>query len=247
MTLTTKAIKRIQVDILNIQSDDMKQQGIFYEHDEADLTQGTALIIGPPGTPYEGGFYFFSIKFPNDYPFTPPAMHTLTQDGITRFNPNMYREGKVCLSIINTWHVGDKWSGVQSLSSIMLSILSNVLVATPMQNEPGWEDKATSAPSQIYNRMILHANLKSAFLNMIKNPPKFAIPFFDTMYDTFNKKKQQMIDLAVSMIDYDNKTEVMDFFRMTICYQFSTIADKIRECVPRFPVDASGGSQNTIT
>ena len=81
---------------------------------------------------------------------------------------------------------------------------------------------------------------------MIKNPPKFAIPFFDTMYDSFNKKKQQMIDLAVSMIDYDNKTEVMDFFRMTICYQFSTIADKIRECVPRFPTDAGGGSQNTI-
>ena len=235
MTLTAKAVKRIHVDIMKIQSDDMKQQGIFYQYDEADITQGTALVIGPPGTPYEGGFYFFSVKFPNDYPFTPPAMNTLTQDGITRFNPNMYREGKVCLSIINTWHVGDKWSGVQSLSSVMLSIVSNVLVDNPLQNEPGFEDKTKLPMSQIYNRMILHANLKSAFLNMIKNPPKFAIPFFDTMYDSFNKNKQKMIDLAVSMIDYDNKTEVMDFFRMTITYQFSTIADKIRECVPRFP------------
>jgi len=244
---SSKAIKRIHADIINISSDDMKQQGIFYECDEADITKGTAMIIGPPDTPYEGGFYFFSIVFPNDYPFTPPAMHTLTQDGFTRFNPNMYREGKVCLSLLNTWHVGDKWSGCQSLSTIMLSIVGSVLVQKPMANEPGWEDRTESEPSLIYNRMILHANLKTAFLHMIKNPPKFAIPFFDTMYDTFNKKKQQMIDLAVSMIDYDNKTEEMDFFRMKITYQFSTIADKISECVPRFPVDAGGGPQNTIT
>jgi hypothetical protein len=71
---------------------------------------------------------------------------------------------------------------------------------------------------------------------MIKNPPEFAIPFFDMMYDSFVKNKQRMIDLAVGMIDYDNKKEVMDFFRMVTTYQFSTIADKIRELVPRMPV-----------
>jgi ubiquitin-conjugating enzyme E2 Z len=236
MSITSKALRRIQADVTNVSSDDMKAQGIFYNFNESDITQGTALIIGPAGTPYEGGFYFFGVKFPNDYPFSPLAMTTLTQDGFTRFNPNLYREGKVCLSVLNTWHVGDKWSGVQTLSSVLIMLSANVLVDNPMLNEPGWEEKAATEQAQVYNRMILHANLKSAFYNMIKNPPEFAIPFFDMMYDSFVKNKQRMIDLAVGMIDYDNKKEVMDFFRMVTTYQFSTIADKIRELVPRMPV-----------
>jgi ubiquitin-protein ligase len=235
MSLSSKAVKRIQSDITNINGDDYKQQGIYYIHNEADISKGTALLIGRPDTPYMGGFYFFSVEFPNDYPFTPPAMHTLTQDGVTRFNPNMYREGKVCLSLINTWHVGDKWSSTQTLGTVLLSILSSVLLENPMQNEPGWEDKNDTEQAQIYKRMILHANLQSAFLNMIRTPPLFAIPFFDTMYDSFINNKYKMIDLAISMIDYDNKTEIMDFFRMKVTYQFSTLADKIREFVPRFP------------
>lgn len=232
---TTKAFKRIQIDIKNAMADDMKKQGIYYYYDESDITKGLAMIIGPSETPYEGGYYFFDIKFPSDYPFSPPAMTTLTQDGLTRFNPNMYREGKVCLSLLNTWHVGERWSGVQTLSSILLSVLSSVLINNPLQNEPGFETKL-GALSDIYNRMILHANLKTAFLHMIKNPPEFAIPFFDVMYDAFYKNKQRMIDLAVSHIDYDNKTEQMDFFRMVLTYQFSTIGDNIEMCIPRFPV-----------
>ena len=237
MSLAPKALRRIQIDIQNVMGDDMKKQGIFYNFDESDISQGTVLIIGPADTPYEGGFYFFSVKFPNDYPFTPPAMHTLTQDGVTRFNPNMYREGKVCLSLLNTWHAGERWSGVQTLSSVLLSILSNVLVNNPIQNEPGLETKIGTPISDIYNRMILHANLKTAFLNMIKNPPKFAIPFFDTMYDSFYKNKNRMIDLAVYMIEYDNKTENMDFFRMIITYHFSTLGDNISNFSPRFPTN----------
>ena len=120
--LSVTAKKRILADIKNVSNDDMKKQGIFYSMNEADMTKGTALIIGPADTPYEGGFYFFGVQFPPDYPFAPPAMTSLTQDGITRFNPNMYREGKVCLSLLNTWHVGERWSGCQTLSSILLSI-----------------------------------------------------------------------------------------------------------------------------
>ena len=233
--MSSKTIKRIQKDIENVLKDDIKQQGIFYHYDDADITKGTALVIGPAGTPYEGGFYFFSIVFPSDYPFSPPAMSSLTQDGVTRYNPNMYRDGKVCLSLLNTWHVGERWSGVQTLSSILLSILSSVLIDKPLLNEPGFETKASSPMSDIYIRMVLHANLKGAFLNMVNKPPDFAIPFFDTMYDYFHKNKSRMIDLAVSMINYDNKKELMDFFRMEITYQFSTIADKITECVPLIP------------
>lgn len=230
--LTSKAIRRIQQDIENILKDDIKEQGIFYEVNESDISTGTALIIGPPNTPYEGGFYFFSVKFPPNYPFDPPAMCTLTQDGFTRFNPNLYREGKICLSLINTWHVGDKWSGCQSLSTVLLSILTSVLIEDPFTNEPNFETQGKSAQSQIYNRMVLHANLQTAVLNMIKSPPEFAKPFYHTMTESFLKNRNRLNDLAVSMIDYDNKEEIMEFFRMKRSYLFSTLGDKIMECSP---------------
>jgi ubiquitin-conjugating enzyme E2 Z len=230
--LTQKAVRRIHQDIENIMKDDIKEQGIFYNMDDSDISTGTALIIGPPNTPYEGGFYFFSVKFPPNYPFDPPAMCTLTQDGFTRFNPNLYREGKICLSLINTWHVGDKWSGCQSLSTVLLSILTSVLIEDPFTNEPNFENQGKSAQSQIYNRMVLHANLQTAVLNMIKSPPVFAKSFYDIMTESFLKNRKRLNDLAVSMIDYDNKEEVMEFFRMKRSYLFSTLGDKIMECSP---------------
>ena len=230
--LSVKAIKRIQQDIITIQKDDIRNQGIYYEYDESDISEGTALIVGPSDTPYEGGFYFFSIKFPPNYPFDPPAMSTLTQDGFTRFNPNMYREGKVCLSLLNTWHVGEKWSGCQTLSSILLSILSSVLVSNPITNEPGFETRNNTQQSEVYNRMIVHANLETAVLAMMKSPPKFALPFYDIMTEHFLKNRGRLNNLAVSMIDYDNKTETMEFFRMTRSYKFSTLGDLINDCSP---------------
>jgi len=244
MPLTRVAEKRIPADILNAQKDDMKELGIYYMHDDVNMSKGTALIIGPADTPYMGGYYFFGVKFPDDYPYSPPAMTSLTQDGVTRFNPNMYRDGKVCLSLLNTWHVGDKWSGCQSLKSVLLCILTSVLTKSPLENEPGYEGKGATELSDIYNRMLTHSNLLGAVLNMIQKPPEFALEFYDTMTESFHKNRLRLIDNAISLIDYDNKTEVMDFFRMQMTYKFSTLADKIRECVPRFPEPSSGGCSN---
>ena len=60
-----------------------------------------ALITGPFDTPYEGGFYYFLIRCPPDYPIRPPRVKLMTTGGgQVRFNPNLYRNGKVCLSIL---------------------------------------------------------------------------------------------------------------------------------------------------
>lgn len=60
-----------------------------------------ALILGPFDTPYEGGFFCFFLKFPTNYPIRPPKVKLMTTgDGLVRFNPNFYKNGKVCLSIL---------------------------------------------------------------------------------------------------------------------------------------------------
>ena len=60
-----------------------------------------ALITGPFDTPYEGGFFYFIIRCPPDYPIRPPRIKLMsTGNGKVRFNPNLYKTGKVCLSIL---------------------------------------------------------------------------------------------------------------------------------------------------
>jgi ubiquitin-protein ligase len=70
--------------------DTLAATGIYYMSDESNIFHGMAMLVGQKDTPYYGGYYFFDIIFPADYPFAPIKVKTLTQDGKTRFNPNMY-------------------------------------------------------------------------------------------------------------------------------------------------------------
>lgn len=49
-----------------------------------------------------------------------------TGGGVARFNPNLYADGKVCLSLLGTWHGGDeseKWRpGSSNLFQVLLSL-----------------------------------------------------------------------------------------------------------------------------
>lgn len=63
-----------------------------------------ALISGPVDTPYAYGMYGFNIAIPSNYPSNPPLVNIITTGNARmRFNPNLYADGLVCLSIINTW------------------------------------------------------------------------------------------------------------------------------------------------
>ena len=48
------------------------------------------------------GITFFEFNFPIEFPYEPPKVNYLTTDGKTRMNPNLYEDGRVCLSILNT-------------------------------------------------------------------------------------------------------------------------------------------------
>lgn len=123
-------------DFLSILDDPMP--GVFVMPDDADLTILNALIVGPADTPYEGGFFQLILRFPPNYPFDPPKIKNLTTSGGTvRFNPNFYKNGKICLSIIGTWP-GPGWLPTQTISSVLISIQS-LLNSKPYHNEPGFE------------------------------------------------------------------------------------------------------------
>ena len=132
-----QAKRRLLKDIERAQEPLMKDQGIYYVIQGDMMNKGLALIEGPENTPYEGCLLLFSFTFPDDYPFSPPKVFFLTTDAKTRFHPNLYVDGKVCLSILGTYS-GPTWSGTQSLSSILLS-LQGLLDENPLSHEPAFE------------------------------------------------------------------------------------------------------------
>ncbi|KAH9943144.1 uncharacterized protein BXZ73DRAFT_40439 [Epithele typhae] len=109
--------------------------------DRSDLLR--SLIIGPENTPYENAPFVIDWMLDSNFPQTPPVAHFLSwTNGNGRVNPNLYEEGKVCLSILGTW-AGDKsesWSAARSsLLQAFVSIQGLVLVKEPWFCEPAYE------------------------------------------------------------------------------------------------------------
>lgn len=97
--LTNTAAVRIKRDLTNLYIE--PPPGIFVVGDESNLKFVYAVVVGPMNTPYEGGIFYFIIKCPNDYPLQPPRVKFMTTDaGRVRFNPNLYSNGKICVSTL---------------------------------------------------------------------------------------------------------------------------------------------------
>lgn len=183
--------KRLFKDIINISKNPLNDEGIFYKHDTDNIKKGYAMIIGPTETPYKHGFYFFNFVFPETYPFDPPKLEFMTGDGKTRFNPNLYRQGKVCLSILNTWS-GEQWTSCQTIRSVLLTLIT-VLNNKPLLNEPGI--KESHSDFHTYNEMISYKNYEVAILRSVNSNNSFVFfkeLFAEDISEYFNKHKDEI-------------------------------------------------------
>lgn len=156
------------------------------------------LITGPADTPYANGCFEFDVYFPPDYPNSPMLINMETTGHHTiRFNPNLYNDGKVCLSVLNTWHgrPEEKWNAqTSSFLQVLVSIQSLILVPEPYFNEPGYErSRGTPSGNQSsreYNANICTASVKWAMLEQVRNP----CPCFKEVIHThFWFKKREII------------------------------------------------------
>jgi ubiquitin-conjugating enzyme E2 O len=114
--------------------------GIFVRSWESRIDLLRVLIIGPQGTPYEYAPFVIDFQFPEDYPNKPPAsfFHSWT-NGQGRVNPNLYEDGRICLSLLGTWptkNPEESWSPIKSTAlQILVSIMGLVLVKNPFYSE----------------------------------------------------------------------------------------------------------------
>ncbi|OXB36236.1 ubiquitin-conjugating enzyme E2 O [Cryptococcus neoformans] len=124
--------------------------------DRLDLMR--VLIIGPEGTPYTDAPFVFDVYLnPTNFPNEPPIVHFHSYtNGHGRCNPNLYEEGKVCLSILGTWS-GDEsesWNpSKSSLLQVFVSISGLVLVRCPYHCEPAFAKLEGTREGKINSRL----------------------------------------------------------------------------------------------
>lgn len=201
--ISRETINRLLRDVRQIIKFPLTDSGIYYSHDDTDMFKGYALIIGPENTPYFGGYYFFKFMFPYDYPFSPPRVTFMTNDGHIRYNPNLYTNGKVCVSILNTWE-GEQWSSCQTISSVLLA-LCTLLNESPLENEPGYSK--TDPEYKPYQKIIEYSNINFAICDMI-NLSNNLIPVpFNLFYPIMREKFLKNYDKLMEFIQLQNNYE----------------------------------------
>jgi ubiquitin-protein ligase len=226
--ITKETMQRLLKDVKQIIKHPLTDNGIYYSHDETDMMKGYAMIVGPANTPYFGGFYFFKFEFPYDYPFSPPKVTYMTNDGSTRYNPNLYKCGKVCVSILNTW-TGDKWSSCQTLSSVLLTLCS-LLNESPLENEPG--HNKNSKDFIPYQNSIEFKNINFCIcdlLNISKNliPTPFQI-FYHFMKKNFINNYDKILEFVETKEKtVYNTTEYVQIYCMKTEIDYTCLKEKL--------------------
>jgi peroxin-4 len=94
--------------------------------DDSNIREWTALIRGPPDSPYVDYEFELKISVGADYPLTPPNIRMLTKC----FHPNVhFNTGEICLDILKK-----NWSPAWSLQSACRAIVS--LLGDPAPESP---------------------------------------------------------------------------------------------------------------
>ena len=227
VTISKGSAKRLMKDIRDVITKPLDGEGIYYKHDTEDMLKGYAMIVGPSYGLYANGIYFFIFHFPTDYPYTPPRVEYCTNDGTTRFNPNLYRQGKVCLSILNTW-TGDSWTACQTIRSVLLQLLL-LFNDKPLLNEPGILE--THSDFDTYHEIIRFKNIEYSIYQQLslKIPNPFISLFsaeikkhmdntFKDIYENCRLLKKQYST---------SKILTTTLYRMDVTIDYSSLLNKL--------------------
>lgn len=116
--------------------------------DDNDFYKWSVVFTGPEDTIFEGGYFKAILTFPQDFPQNPPEMKFVTE----MWHPNIYKDGKVCISILHTPGVDqfneqekadERWRPSLGVEQIIVSVIS-------MLNDPNCDSPANIDASVMY-------------------------------------------------------------------------------------------------
>lgn len=145
---TSSALRTLALEYKSIQEEPVEGFRVRLVNDD-NLCEWEVAIFGPPDTLYAGGYFKAHVKFPPDYPYSPPTVRFLTKV----WHPNVYENGDLCISILHP-PVDDpqsgelpceRWNPTQNVRTILLSVIS-------LLNEPNTFSPANVDASVMYRR-----------------------------------------------------------------------------------------------
>jgi len=106
--------------------------------DDDDLFKWDVMIMGPPDTFYEGGYFKATLNFPKEYPNRPPVMKFTSEI----WHPNVEKNGSVCISILHEpgedrygyERPCERWLPIHTVETILISVIS--MLADPNDESP---------------------------------------------------------------------------------------------------------------
>jgi len=142
------AVKALQLELKKMMEEPVEGFRVKLAN-ESNLFAWEVAIFGPPCTIYEAGYFKALMKFPTDYPYSPPTVKFITK----MWHPNVYENGDVCISILHPptddpqsgEHPSERWNPTQNVRTILLSIIS-------LLNEPNTFSPANVDASVMYRR-----------------------------------------------------------------------------------------------
>ncbi len=222
------AIQRIiKRDIKSIQEKNLNDMGIYIEFNENNMLEANAMMIGPKDSLYENGVLFFKIKFPYNYPYSPPNVLYVSR-GSNRIHPNLYTGsandnylGKVCLSILGTWS-GPQWTTIMDISSVLITIQS-LLDNNPLDHEPGFSGKITDIHKN-YSQVVLYEKYKTLIIKNILDTPEEFMYFKDIITTHYKLNKE---DILSSIKKLKNKVISLPIYRINVFLNYKELLLKI--------------------
>jgi ubiquitin-conjugating enzyme E2 R len=160
----TSAIRALQLEYKGILEEPIEGFRVKLLNDD-NLFDWEVAIFGPPDTLYQGGYFKAHIRFPTDYPYSPPTVRFQTKV----WHPNVYENGDLCISILHP-PVDDpqsgelpceRWNPTQNVRTILLSVVS-------LLNEPNTSSPANVDASVMYRRFKESKGKDKEYENIIK-------------------------------------------------------------------------------
>lgn len=182
-------------------------EGVYVRvfEDRMDLLK--FLVVGPKGTPYWDCVFMFDIYLPSDYPHAPPLLHYYSFNN-SKLNPNLYQDGRVCISLLGTWsgRGSENWTPSSNILQLVTSVQGLILGASfPYFLEAGYDKLKGTQQGEFQARLYNESSFLFALETIpvvMQNPP----PIFEAIIRKhFHERGQHILDRCEAFISPEGK------------------------------------------
>ena len=148
MSLSMASIKRVITEVQDLVTS--PPEDIRVQLNEDDITDITAFIRGPDGTPFEGGVWKIKLALDSDFPSVPPKGHFVTKI----FHPNVSVKGEICVNTLKK-----DWKPELGIRHVLLTVKCLLIHPNP---ESALNEEAGKLLLEKYEDYCKHATLMTS-------------------------------------------------------------------------------------